>query len=164
MPFISSKIVVARRKSLTATGFDESLFPGCSPAGAQLLTKGEWFYLTWRWEHKVRVQRRLPWKREGETSSPKKKMELLMQCKLLPGLSQQAASNRGCSHRVQCLSAAKRQRDVLLQSSCYLKTTSNYMFCCIFPSLDRSTVPSASVGRTENLASHSAALYILPHY
>lgn len=40
---------------------------------AQFLTKGERFYPKWRWEHKVTVQRRLPWKREGEPSSPKTK-------------------------------------------------------------------------------------------
>lgn len=40
---ISSEIVVAGRKSLTAAGFDESLFPGRSPARLSLSLRGNGF-------------------------------------------------------------------------------------------------------------------------
>lgn len=63
---------------------------------AQPFTQGERFYPEWRREHELMVPRRLVWKREGETSSPKTKKEVLIQCRLLSRLSQQASSNWGC--------------------------------------------------------------------
>lgn len=77
--------------------------------GAQPLAESKRFYPEWRREHKVTVQRRLPRKREGEPSSPKTKRELLIWSRLLPGLSQQTASDRGCPRRAQRLSMAKRE-------------------------------------------------------
>lgn len=167
MPPISSKIVVARRQSLTATGFDESLFPGRSPAGLSFSLRGNGFI--WNGGESTKWQFREGYlEKERENLLLQRQRGFLIRCRLLPGLSQQAASNRGCPLRVQCLLIAKRQRDALLQNSCYLKATSNSMSCCIFPGLDTSTVSSASVGRghtwTENLASHSAARYTLHHH
>lgn len=111
MFLISCQIVVAGGKSHTAAGFDESLVAGCSPTcWAQLLMEGERFYPKLRWEHRGLVQRRLPWKREGEPSSPKTKRAFLIRQRLFPRLSQEAASNGGCPCRVQSLLTEERQR------------------------------------------------------
>lgn len=60
-----------------------------------------------------------------------RKSEVWVWWRLFPGLSQQAPSNQGCPHRVQCPSVAKRQRGTA-QNSCYLEATSNYMSCSVF--------------------------------
>lgn len=146
------------------------LLPWPFTCRAQPFTKGEWFYPEWRREHELMVPRRLVWKREGETSSPKTKKEVLIQCRLLSRLSQQASSNWGCPCPSQSAVPldSRRSRGAGLQGSCYSKAMSNYVSYCIFSTLDTSSVSCASVGRghtrTKNLASYSAAQYILHHY
>lgn len=165
---ISDKIVLGR-KSLTVA---VSCVPLPQPftCGAQPLTKGEWFYPKWRWEHEVMVLRRLLWKRQGEPSSPKIKKEFLIQCRLLSRLSQQTASIWGCpcpSQSAASLDSKKAQR-CMATGQLLFEGNEQLYFLLHFFTLGTSTVSSASVGRghtwTKNFASHSAAQYILHHY
>lgn len=157
---ISCKIVVAEGKSRTAAGFDESLVPGCSPAGLSFSPRGNSFIQNGGESTEC-------WFRGGYLA--KERENLFLQRQRGSFWSHKDFSP-GCHNKQLLIEAAlaeckvsrqQKGRDVLLQDSCYLKATSNCVSCCVFPSLDPSRVSSVSVGRghpwTETLASHSAA-------
>lgn len=166
MPPISSKIVVAGRKSLSAAGFDESLFPGRSPAGLSLSLRANSFipnggestkwqfrggYLEKERENLLQRQRGSFWCDPGFSLGCHNKLLLIE-----VALAECSVSRWQKEREMRCFRTA-----VLWRQQVTLRLAA-------FPSLDTNTVSSASTGRghtwTENLASHSAAWYALHHY